>query len=239
MTELEPYRPQDSSALGVWAHDARQAATVAVSLAKTSFVSTTFRGKPEEIAAAILTGQEIGLAPMSSLRSIDVIQGTPAMRAHAIRGLVQSRGHEVWVIESTPSKAVVAGRRKGSDHEQKVTWTLERAQRMGLTTKDNWKRMPEAMLVARATAEVCRLIASDVLLGMPYAVEELDDPGAVESDEPKKRTVKRRALTPVPVEEPEPMTAEEQAAEAATDQGDDTDPALVPFEPDVDPVEAS
>ncbi|MGW6395438.1 hypothetical protein ACWFR1_34220 [Streptomyces sp. NPDC055103] len=163
-----------SSALILWANEARQAALVAESLARTSFVPQSLRGKPEDITAAILAGQELGLQPMATLRSMDVIQGTPALRAHAMRGLVQSHGHEVELVDSSPEHCIMRGRRKGSDEWQEVTWTLERAALLGLTGKSEWKKQPQTMLVARATGEICRLIASDVLYAMPYASEELD-----------------------------------------------------------------
>jgi hypothetical protein len=206
MTEMELHVPDH--ALQQWAAGARAAASIAVSLSKTAFVSKTFAGKPEEITAAILTGQEIGLEPLSALRSIDIIQGTPAMRAHALRGLVQSRGHDVWVEKQTATEAIVCGQRKGSEHVQRSVWTIDRASRLGLTSKDNWKKQPEAMLVARATAEVCRLVASDVLLGLPYAIEELDDPPA---EDVKPKTAKRKT-PPVEVAPPEI----EPVAEATT-----------------------
>lgn len=212
------------SSLIEWAKEAHEAHKIAQSLAKTAFVSTTLRGKPEEVTGAILTGHEVGLRPMAAVRSIDVIQGTPAMRAVAMRALVQSAGHDLWVEETTLTRAVVCGRRRGSEHVQKSVWTIDRAKRLGLTSKDNWTKQPDAMLIARATAECCRLIAADVLLGLPYAVEELDDVEAVEP--PKKRTAKRAPLPevePPAIEEPE--TPEEVEAEAATEQGDDVCPA--------------
>lgn len=228
MTEVTPYEapPEDGgeSKLMLWARDAQAAYRISQSLAKTSFVSGTLRGKPEEITAAILTGQEVGLEPLSALRSIDIISGTPAMRAHALRGLVQSRGHDVWVEEQTPEKAVVCGQRKGSQHVQRSVWTIDRASRLGLTSKDNWKKQPEAMLVARATAEVCRLVASDVLLGLPYAVEELDDaPAEVAKPKTAKRKTEPVAVEPPPLDVPE--------AEAVADVAPDATPA----EPDLDP----
>lgn len=219
--ELDQFEPAESSLIE-WAKEAREAHSIALSLAKTAFVSSTLRNKPEEVTGAILTGHEVGLKPMAAVRSIDVIQGTPAMRAVAMRALVQSAGHELWVEETSLTRAVVCGRRRGSEHVQKSTWTMERAKRLGLTSKDNWQKQPDAMLVARATAECCRLVAADVLLGLPYAVEELEEIEPV--DAPKKRTAKRKPLPEV--EAPsldEPETPEEIAAEAATDQGDDTE----------------
>lgn len=174
--EDQPAEPQSatSSALAVWVDDAIKAHQVAQSLAKTSFVPASLRGKPEDITAAILAGQELGMQPMATLRSMDVIQGTPALRAHAMRGLVQSRGHQVVLVSATPDKVVMKGRRKGDEDWQEVTWTIARAQQLGLTGKDQWKKQPQTMLIARATGEVCRLVASDVLHAMPYAAEELD-----------------------------------------------------------------
>src|SRR5690606_29571439 len=58
-----------------WAAEARQVALIAESLARTSFVPKAFAGKPAEVTAAIMAGQEIGLQPVAALRSIDVIQG--------------------------------------------------------------------------------------------------------------------------------------------------------------------
>ena len=173
---LEPTgAPFQDSALVQWAYEARQASQIAKSLAQTSFVPASLRGKPADITAAILAGQELGLQPMATLRSMDVIQGTPALRAHAMRGLVQSHGHSVQIVESTSDRCVARGRRAGEEDWQTVTWTLERATQLGLTGKDQWKKQPQTMLVARATGEICRLIASDVLHAMPYAAEEIEE----------------------------------------------------------------
>lgn len=164
-----------------WAHAARQAKGIAESLANTSFVPRSLQGNPGNIIGAILAGYEMGLQPMAALRSIDIIQGTPALRAHAMRGLVQSKGHQVQLVESGEAACVMRGRRKGDEEWQEVVWTIKRAQKLGLLSKDQWKKQPTAMLVARATGEICRLIASDVLHAMPYAREELENGTPVEA----------------------------------------------------------
>jgi hypothetical protein len=43
------------------------------------------------------------------------------------------------------------------------------------SSNPNYKNNPANMLVARATAEVCRWIAADAIMGMPYAAEEIAD----------------------------------------------------------------
>ncbi|WP_255951600.1 hypothetical protein [Streptomyces odontomachi] len=169
----QPQAGPESSALLLWAQEARQAAAVAQSIARTSFAGA-LKGKPEEVTAVILAGNELGLKPMAALKSIDVIQGTPALRAHAMRGLVQAAGHEIELVDSGPEHCVMRGRRKGAENWQTVQWSVERAAQLGLTGKDQWKKQPQTMLVARATGELCRLIAADVLHGMPYAAEEIE-----------------------------------------------------------------
>jgi hypothetical protein len=162
------------TALMTWAQEADLAYQMAEKLAVTSFVPQSLRGKPGDIAAAILAGSELGMKPMATLKSIDIIQGTPALRAHAMRAIVQQQGHEIELVESTDTRCVMRGRRKDSDTWQTVEWTVDRARLMGLLSKDQWKKNPKGMLVARATGELSRLIASDALHGMAYVSEELE-----------------------------------------------------------------
>ena len=164
--------------LAEWAQSADAAYTVATRLSDSAFVPQQFRGKPVETTAAILAGLEVGLSPMQAIRSFDIIQGTAAPRAITLRALVQSHGHEMILLESGPTRCRMKGRRRDSQEWQTVTWTIERARDLGLVGKDNWKRQPAAMLVARATSELARLIASDAILGIGYSSEEIADGGA-------------------------------------------------------------
>lgn len=193
MTTTYEYRP--GSDLITWAAEAEAAAGIARALAPTAFIPDSLRVRDErgvvdldatvaQVAAALLTGQELGLSPMAALRSIDVIppgSGSPALRAVALRALLQQHGHDLWVVESTDSRAIVRGRRSGEPdpYPTDSVWTMDRAKRLGPRgfndPKGSWMRQPKVMLVARATAEMARWIASDVLLGLPYIAEEIGD----------------------------------------------------------------
>lgn len=194
MTDIETYEPEGVTELQEWARDLKTAYVIAASLVKTSFVPDSYRNRPEEAAAAIMMGQELGLSPLASLRSIDVIKGTPGLRAIGLRALVQSHGHEIWTVESTATQAIVRGKRKGSDKVEQSVWTMDRAQKLGLSSNDNYRKQPIAMLLARATSECARLVDADGLLGVPYSTEELQDlePDVEMEAKPVKRTVKRR-----------------------------------------------
>ena len=186
-----------TTALMTWAKEADLAYQMAQKLANTSFVPQSLRGKPGDITAAILAGAELGLKPMATLKSIDVIQGTPALRAHAMRAVVQTQGHEIELVESADTHCVMRGRRKGSETWQTVQWDIPRAQLLGLVGKSEWKKQPKTMLVARATGELCRLIASDALHGMPYVAEELEGTAHAEVV-PEKAPLSVAALTNPP-----------------------------------------
>lgn len=178
--DIHPAQDQAVARLAQWAQAAQAAAAMAGNLVRTSFVPAAYRGKPEEATAAILAGAEVGLSPMAALRAFDNIQGTPAPKAITLRAIVQSLGHEIRIDESTNTVASVSARRKGSTDWQTSTWTIERAQQAGYPNKNpNWKTAPAAMLVARATAEVCRWVASDAIMGMAYTAEEIRDEGTV------------------------------------------------------------
>jgi hypothetical protein len=244
MTELEVRQnggvaPQHyltpESAVGRWALDVVEVHRVALSLAKTSFVPASMKNKPEEVTAAILAGRELGLEPMTALRSIDIIQGTPALRALTLRGLVQAAGHEVWTKEATETRAIVEGRRKGSDKVERSVWSMERATKLGLTGKDNWKKQPGVMLIARATSEVARLIAADVLMGMPYSIEELDHGTDPAEPAPAATVRRRRAAEPAPEVERPPLPEPAETVDTATGEIQVEDPpadALLAGEPE-------
>ena len=138
----------------------------------TPFVSRAMRGKPHYVLACILFGDELGIGPMQSLASIHVIDGRPAASPELMRALVNRAGHRLDVVEKTGEKVTLRGVRADTGSTAEVTFTMEDAKRAGLAGKDNWKNYPRAMLMARATSELCRDIFSDVIAGLSYTPEE-------------------------------------------------------------------
>lgn len=161
--------------LAQFADVARATHIVAQSLAGTSFVPSSMKNKPDEVTGCILAGAELNLKPMAALASIDLIEGRPSIRANTMRGLLLAAGGEIEVMDANDTRVIMRARLSPSRAWQEVTWTMDRARKMGLDGKSNWKKMPQAMLVARATSELVRLVAAHLLIGMPYSSEELAD----------------------------------------------------------------
>lgn len=193
--------------LVAWASSLTAAKQIGAALCNTSFVPATFKGKPEEAAAAILYGDEIGLSPTQSLQSVYVISGKPALYARAMVAVVLAAGHEVETVKKSPTEVTVRGRRRGSETWTTETWSMARATKAGYTSNKKYASDPEAMLYSRAAADICRQVAPDALAGIGYSVEELET-------EPAKVTIVRedkgagtvtsigRAKAPEPVEPP-------------------------------------
>ncbi len=172
---------------GIVAYDPTSSITLAPAawqlanrIADTDFVPKALRGKPEAVMACILAGHEAGISPLQSLSKIHIIEGRAAMSAELMRALVLRQGHEIWYDDVTNTRVTASGKRKGSSRTTSITWTMDDAKRAGLDGKQVWRSHPRRMLTARATSELCRAIFADVLAGISYAVEELEDLGGAD-----------------------------------------------------------
>jgi hypothetical protein len=175
------------------------------------------RGKPAVVAAAILYGRELGLEPMTSLRSVNIIKGRPALTAEAMRAMVLAAGHDIRFQEMTSARCVIVGRRKGQDDTTTVTFTMDDAKKMGVGGGQQYAKMPRQMLAARATSELCRLIFADVIGGLISDVEAEDaDPGETLATVTPMTTARRKT----------PVKAEPKAAEPMPPTPTDDEPVL-------------
>ncbi|MCO4257363.1 hypothetical protein [Pseudarthrobacter cellobiosi] len=209
-----------------WAQELSAAHQLGTALCSTEFVPASFRGKPEAAAAAILAGKSLGLDPMNALANIFVVSGRPSMYARTMAALVMQAGHTIRRIQATEQSVIYEGKRKGDTTYTRVEWTIARAQKAGYTSNKKYQSDPIAMLTAKCQAEICRVIAPDVLTGIAAtSVEEveLDDLGetgtSTATEAPKaKRTVTRKqqpapelpaAVHDAPADDAEPAPEDE------------------------------
>lgn len=199
-----------------WVAMVQPAGELAKRIASTEFVPKGMRGNVAAVAACILYGDELGLGPMQALSKIDVINGVPSPRAELARALVLAAGHEFWIEEQNNTRAVVCGQRAGSDKVFRTTYTIDDARAAGLLGKGPWKANPRQMLLARASAELCRNMAPDCLGGITRFVEEDDDddertvdPATGEITAPAPKARKRSLTVAAPAPEP-PLPGEDE-----------------------------
>lgn len=173
MTELARLDDQPSgNSLAVQMNYAR-----AVSSA--SLLPQAYRGKPADIMLAVGLGQSMGLSPAESLYRIDVIQGKPTASAELIAANVRKAGHvlRLRVDEDAVSATCVIVRADDPTYEHTVTRDREWAQKMGLLSKDNYKKQPATMLGWRAVTACARMACPEALYGVTYTADELTDTG--------------------------------------------------------------
>jgi hypothetical protein len=217
MTDLEVYQAPAPVAvpehddIDSWISVAAQVIKLANEICNTPFVPDGLRGSAPATAAAILAGREMGLGPFTSLQHIHCIKGKIGQSAVLMRALIISRGHQWEDGEITDTRAVVRGRRKGEAEWTTASFTADQARKAGIQLGG----YPQDKLYARATVRLARRKFADVIMGMPYSAEELED-GEVPGDVPAPAAVQNGNGQEPP--KASPRTARRKTAAA----GDDT-----------------
>jgi hypothetical protein len=143
--------------------------------------------RPEEAVVLLLTGRELGLSPMQSLRGIYVVSGRPVLSADLMVAVVRRSGLcASWrTVESTAEACTIETQRAGEEHPTRKTWTMADAKRAQVTGKGTWSQYPAQMLRHRCAADLAREVYPDVLMGL-YDPDELAgvEPVRVEASAP-------------------------------------------------------
>lgn len=149
-------------------------------VANSVIVPKALKGDVGSVAAAMQMGAELGIAPVTSLQCIAVVNGIPSLYGDAALALVRASGLlEVYKAEYTDAEGDKKGckvtvKRKGHD-ETSYEFTIGDAKRAGLWGKQGpWTQYPKRMLMFRARSFVLRDEFTDILKGYKLA-EEVQD----------------------------------------------------------------
>lgn len=198
-----------------WLERAEMYGQLAHTLVRSFFVPAAFKPQiargatPDDVAdafavaeanatGAMMLGGALGLDPLTSLQNLYVVHGRPGMYTRLKVALVQAAGHEVWTEHLDDDRAVVCGRRAGTDQVVRVEITMDMAKTAEWTTNAAYRKTPRDILYARAASRVCDRVAADLLMGI-RSVEDIDPDEApsvdarVTSEEVRARAA---ALTP-------------------------------------------
>ncbi len=166
---------------------------LSITLAKSSLLPEALRNKPGDVLATILTGAELGLAPMQSIRAIVIIKGKPTLSADLMGALCKRQKDICEYLKLTKSdkiETVYTTKRVGEPEPTVVTFTMDDAKTANLVSPGGmYIKYPRQMLRARCLAEVCRAVYPDLCMGL-YTPEELgahaEVPADLEPDDPPK-----------------------------------------------------
>jgi hypothetical protein len=147
------------------------------SVAGGSLLPRDYQRNPANVIIAVNLGQSMGLSPAESLYRINVIQGKPTASAELIAAQVRRAGHKLRIDRDEARQSVTATIVRCDDpgHPFSETRDAAWAQRMGLASKDNYRRQPMTMLTWRAITAAARVACPEALYGVAYTPDEMRD----------------------------------------------------------------
>lgn len=161
-----------------------EAAELSKMLAGGTLLPEVYRNKPSDVLIVMMKGKELGLSTMQALYGMFVIKGKVGMYADTAVGLVKSKSVclSFEMVESNAQRSVYITQRKG-EKPRDFGFTMEMAVKAGFSSANpNYAKSPDAMLRARCSMTLARIVYPDVLAGI-YAPEELEDVAAVTFEE--------------------------------------------------------
>jgi len=127
---------------------------------------------PDQAAAIMLKGFELGLGLTASFEFVDVIQGKPTLSPRGALAIIQQSPEcaGIQITDGDDYCEVTMKRRNGFSHT--IRFTMDDAKRAGLVKPDSgWDRYPKNMLRWRAVGYAADVVFPDVIGGMKRADE--------------------------------------------------------------------
>jgi hypothetical protein len=163
---------------------------MAVAIAKSGLFGVK---TPEQALSLMLLAQAEGLHPAIAARDYHIIDGKPALKADAMLARFMAAGGRVEWHELSDGK-VSATFSHSIGGTLRIEWTIEMAKRAELTSKDNWRKYPRAMLRSRVVSEGIRSVYPGVITGV-YTPDELHDDVELRDVTPRADAGKRSACS--------------------------------------------
>jgi hypothetical protein len=189
VTELARRESKVPVAFGVPLRSLDEAYRLSQNLSVAAMLPNDLRGKPADVLAMLLYGQELGLGPMQSIQSIYVVKGRPSLSAQLWRALALRAGHKIdATVEHNKKAAVTVTRVDDPKDPYTAEYTIDDAIQGGrVTLKDGrpyarsqkgerltWETDTDSMLIARATTKALRFKCPEVALGF-YSTDEAQE----------------------------------------------------------------
>lgn len=168
-----------------WVH----AANIGEQVARTDFAGP-FKGKPQDMAVAILKGANLGIPPENIGKAIYVVHGTPSLYGKTALAIALQHGYVAETIEDTP-EAVTVRMTSPKGQEMEVRYTIERATKEGLVkgNKVQYDTRPSKMLYWKCVGELTDRMIPHLTGGMPVKED-------IEQSEPAMKATATRMDRP-------------------------------------------
>lgn len=170
----------------------------AAELADSGLLPEHFRGKPENVLVAMEWGAQVGLPAVTAMQEIYVVKGRASLSSKSMAMLARKAGHRVRTEGDEQQARCEIVRADDPDYAHTVTYTMADAKRAGLLKNQGWLTQPDVMLRYRAIAACVRLACPEVLGGISYTRDEVEEITA------RNRAAQTTVASVVPVTPPDP-----------------------------------
>lgn len=162
---------------------------VADILSQSGMLPDTYRGKPGNVLAAEFAADALQIPLFTAFQHLHNSRGRVGMSAELMRSLMRRAGHRYKLSGDRTKATMVIHLRGEREPEAPVEFTIEDAVAADLVQlhdgkprarsskgeKLPWETHTRAMLIARVTSLAARMHCPEVLAGMGYTPDELDE----------------------------------------------------------------
>ena len=186
-------------------------------LSQANMIPDKFKGNPANVLVAQELAQSMGESTWVTMSELYFVGNVPTFSAKYMRTRVRAAKHilrESFDPETMTATCTII-RNDDPDFEHTIRWDKAKAEAHGLWGKGHWKKNPELMLKNRAVSECVREACNEVMGGVDYTREEVENgnfnTGPVTATATRQDVAEQALAAPAPKKKQERNFAEELA----------------------------
>ena len=189
-------------------------------LSQANMIPDKFKGNPANVLVAQELAQSMGESTWVTMSELYFVGNVPTFSAKYMRTRVRAAKHilrESFDPETMTATCTII-RHDDPDFEHTIRWDKAKAEAHGLWGKGHWKKNPELMLKNRAVSECVREACNEVMGGVDYTREEVENgnfnTGPVTATATRQDVAQQALAAPAPKKkEPEQAGEDDQFVE--------------------------
>lgn len=188
-------------------------------LSQANMIPDKFKGNPANVLVAQELAQSMGESTWVTMSELYFVGNVPTFSAKYMRTRVRAAKHilrESFDPETMTATCTII-RNDDPDFEHTIRWDKAKAEAHGLWGKGHWKKNPELMLKNRAVSECVREACNEVMGGVDYTREEVENgnfnTGPVTATATRQDVAAQALAAPAPKKKQQPEPEPEPAGE--------------------------
>lgn len=180
-------------------------------LSQANMIPDKFKGNPANVLVAQELAQSMGESTWVTMSELYFVGNVPTFSAKYMRTRVRAAKHilrESFDPETMTATCTII-RHDDPDFEHTIRWDKAKAEAHGLWGKGHWKKNPELMLKNRAVSECVREACNEVMGGVDYTREEVENgnfnTGPVTATSTRQDVAQQALSAPAPKKKQEPQ----------------------------------